>query len=120
MPVREGLRAVAGRSDSRSRGVVARQFLLALGVLGGIWVAGWLIGLVLVRVPTVALAMNTLPALGGHPSTMVKVASLFLALATLAAVLGTVEIAGTVRRWAMRRSSQPVPDHPTQLTRDAA
>lgn len=120
MPFREGYRALAGRSDARSRGVVARQFAMALGVLGGIWAAGWLIGLLLVRVPAVAVAMNALPVLGGHPSTVVKVASFFLALGTLAAVLGTVEVVGTVRRWAARRPSEPVPDDPADLTRDAA
>ena len=70
--------------------------------------------------PAVAVAMNALPALGEHPSTVVKTASFLLAFATLAAVLGTVEIVGTVRHWVARRSSQPVPDHPAGLTRDAA
>jgi hypothetical protein len=121
MPFREGYRALAGRSDSRSRGVVVRQFFMALGVLGGIWVAGWLIGFVLIRVPAVAVALNALPALGAHPSTILKTASFFLAFATLATVLGTVEIVGTVRRWAARRPSVPVPDDdPARLTRDAA
>jgi hypothetical protein len=120
MPFHEGYRALAGRSNARSRGVVARQFLLALGVLGGIWIAGWLIGLLLIRVPAVAVAMNALPGLAGHTSTVLKTASFFLAFATLGAVLGAVEIAGTVRRWTSRRVSEPVPDDPAGLTRNAA
>lgn len=120
MPFREGYRVLAGRSNPQSRRVVARQVVLALGVLGGIWVAGWLIGLLLLRVPAVAVAMRTLPVLSGHSSNVVKTASFFLAFATLAAVLGTVEVVGTVRRWAAQHPSQPIPDNPAGLTRDAA
>lgn len=120
MPFREGRRMLSGRSNPRTRAVVVRQFLLALGVLGGIWLAGWLIGLLLLRVPAVVMAMQNLPVIAGHSANIVKTASFVLAVATLAAVLGTVEVVGTVRRWAARHPSQPVPDDPAGLTRDAA
>ncbi len=120
MPFREAYRAAGGRSDRRSRGVVVRQTVIALGVLGGIWLAGWLIGLLLLRVPAVATAINAVPALTGHSANILKTASFLLAFATLGGVLGAVEIAGTVRRWMVHRPVEPVPNDPARLTRDAA
>ncbi len=121
MPFREAYRAAVGRSDVRSRGLVVRQSGIALGVLGGIWLAGWVIGLVLTGIPAVAAAMNTVPAFAGHTTNILRSATFLLAFATLGAVLGAVEIAGTVRRWMAHRSIEPVPDDdPASLTRDAA
>ncbi len=120
MPFREAYRATVGQSDARTRGVVARQTAIALGVLGGIWLAGWLIGLVLSEVPLVAAAMNAVPVFAGRASNVLKVASFSLAFVTLGIVLGAVEIAGVVRRLWAHRPIEPVPVDPAQLTRDAA
>ncbi len=106
MPVREAYLAAAGRSSRRSRRVVLRLSLLAGGVLGGIWLAGWLIGLVLTHVPAVAAAVNAVPGLTGRSGNILKVATFGLAFATLAAVLGIVEILGAVMR---RRGPRTLP-----------
>lgn len=120
MPFREAHRATTGRSDRRSRGVVLRQSLIALGVLGGIWLAGWLIGLLLSQVPAVAEAINAVPGLTGRSGNILKVASVFLALGTLAAVLGTVEILGAVRHWRAPRVVQPTSRNDSHIARPAA
>lgn len=120
MPFREAYRAATGQSTRRSRGVVLRQSLIALGVLGGIWLAGWLIGLVLSQVPQVAAAINAVPGLTGRSGNILKTATFFLAFATLAAVLGAVEILGWVRRWRSPRSAQPTPTGDRQVARTAA
>lgn len=120
MPFREAYRAATGKSTPRSRGVVLRQSLIALGVLGGIWLAGWLIGLVLSQVPLVAAAVNAAPGLAGRSGNILRIASFFLAFATLAAVLGAVEILGAVRRWRAARSIQPTPTDDRQIARTAA
>lgn len=49
MPLYETARILRGRSDTRW-GVVAMQFGLAVGIFGGMWLTGWLLGLVLIDV----------------------------------------------------------------------
>ncbi|HLB36845.1 MAG TPA: hypothetical protein VJL31_09775 [Gemmatimonadales bacterium] len=120
MPLREAYRVKAGTSTRRSRTVVCRQGLMALGVLGGIWLAGWLIGLMLSHVPAVAAALNAVPGLAGRSGNMLKVASVFLALGTLAAIVGAVEILGAVRRWRSPRTAQPASRNPSHIARPAA
>jgi len=120
MPLHEAYRATAGKSDRRSRGLVLRQSLIALGVLGGIWLAGWLIGLTLSHVPAVAAAINAVPGLAGRSGNFLKVASFFLAFASLAAVLGAVEILGAARRWGAPRTVQPSPRKDPPIARPAA
>ena len=120
MPFREVYRAAAGKSNPQSRSVVFRQSLIALGVLGGIWLTGWLIGLLLTHVPAVTAAINAVPGFAGRSSNVLKIASFFLAFATLAAVLGAVEILGAVRRWRAPRTVQPTPRDDRHLDRDAA
>jgi hypothetical protein len=100
--------------------MVFRQSLIALGVLGGIWLAGWLLGLVLTNVPGVATVLNAVPGLAGRSGNMVKIASFIVAFATLAAVLGAVEILGAARRWRGPRSAQPGSPHPSRIARPAA
>ena len=119
MPFREAYRVTTGKSDRRSRAVVFRQSLIALGVLGGIWFAGWLIGLVL-TVPGVAATINAVPSLAGRSGNVVKIASFILAFATLAAVLGAVEILGAARRWRAPRSARPTSQNPSHIERPAA
>ncbi len=119
MPFREAYRAATGRSDARSRDLVVRQTLIALGVLGGIWLAGWLIGLVLSHVPVVAAAINAVPSLAGRSSNLLKITSFVLAFATLIAVVGAVEILGAVRRWRAPRAVPPADDE-RRIARPAA
>lgn len=120
MPFREAYRAAAGKSNPRSRRVVLRQSLIALGVLAGIWLAGWLIGLLLGHVPVVAGAINAVPGYAGRSSNILKTASFVLAFATLAAVVGAVEILGAVRRWRAPRTVQPAAGDDCHADRDAA
>lgn len=120
MPVRETCRALTGKSDVRSRSLVARQTLIALGVLGGIWLAGWLLGLMLTRVPAVTAVLNAAPALAGRSSNLLKITSLVLGLATLITVVGGVEILGAVRRWKPPREARPPAGEDRGLARPAA
>lgn len=120
MPFREAFRAVAGRSDARSRSLVLRQTLIALGVLGGIWLAGWLIGLVLIQVPAVAAAIRTVPGFAGQSSNILKVSTFVVAVSTLIFVVGAVEVLGAVRRWTAPRRVRPPATDDSRIARPAA
>jgi hypothetical protein len=120
MPFREAYRAATGRSDARSRDLVMRQTLIALGVLGGIWLAGWLIGMVLSQAPAVVSAINASPDVVGRSPNILKVASLVIAFATLITVVGTVEVVGLVRRWRAPRALRPSAQSGRPIARPAA
>jgi hypothetical protein len=74
----------------------------------------------LTNAPGVATVLNAVPGLAGRSGNMVKIASFILAFATLAAVLGAVEILGAVRRWRIPRAAQPTSQNPSHIARPAA
>ena len=82
--------------------VVLRQFVLALGVLVGIWLTGWVLGLVLVPLagPASGAARS---AAAARQENVLQGKALLATSATLAAVLLAVQIARlVVRRFASR------------------
>jgi hypothetical protein len=92
------IRALRGRwRAEREDGVreVRRQVLMAMAILGGIWLTGWLLGFVLVRagVLTVPAVSATLRRLPGASHNVLKVAMVLGGFLTLAAVLFAVEAA---------------------------
>ena len=120
MPFREAYRAVRGKSDARSRRLVAYQTLMALGVVAGIWVTGWLLGLEISSAPAVAAAVHGAHhVVVAHASNVVRLMAFFIAFATLALVLGAVQVARVVNAWRLRIRREP--DIPGRwLERDAA
>ena len=119
MPFREAYRAVRGKSDARSRRLVGYQTLMALGVVAGIWVTGWLLGLMISWAPAVSAAVHGAGPVATHASNVVRVMAFFIAFATLGLVLGAVQVARVVnacRVRVRRESNAPGP----WLERDAA
>ena len=86
MPLREAYRRVRGRAAGNRR-VVAAQLAIAGGILGAMWVTGRLLGLALAAARPIARLGTSLP-----PSNVLRIASITLALGTLASVLVGVEL----------------------------
>lgn len=119
MPFREAYRAVLRKSDARSRRLVAYQALLSVGVVAGIWVAGWLLGLMISWAPTVAVAVHGARHVVRHAANVVRVMAFLIAFATLAFVLGVVQVARLVNACRLRIRQEPGARRPW-LERDAA
>jgi fucose permease len=119
MPFREAYRAVRGKSDARSRRLVAYQTLMALGVVGGIWVTGWLLGLMISWAPAAAATLHGTSNAVTHASNVVRVMAFFIAFATLAVVLAAVQVARVVNACWVRIRHTPGAAGPW-LERDAA
>lgn len=120
MPFREGYRALWRASDRRSRRLVTRQAGITLGVLVGIWATGWLLGLVLSHAPAFVAMATGGHAPSGRAANVLRIASLSLAFATLAAVLGAVEVARLGRAWGADRDQPQRDPSPSRAERDAA
>ncbi len=119
MPFREAYRAVRGKSDARSRRLVAYQTLMALGVVAGIWATGWLLGLMINWAPTAAAAAHGAGHVATHASNVVRLMAFFVAFATLAFVLAAVQVARVVNACRVRVRREPAARGPW-LERDAA
>lgn len=86
MPLREAYLRLRKRSGGDWR-TVTMQFAIAGAILGGIWVTGWLLGLVLAAARPLASSGAMLP-----PPNVLRYATLALAFGTLAGVLAGVEV----------------------------
>jgi fucose permease len=107
MPFRETYRALRGKSDRRSRRLVAYQTVMALGVVAGIWVTGWLLGLIISWAPAVAAAVHGTSHVATHASNVVRAMAFFIGFATLALVLVAVQVARVVNACRVRIRHQP-------------
>src|SRR5438128_10609366 len=88
MPFREAYRRVRGRSPGGGNWrAVAAQLAIASGILGAMWVTGWLLGLALAAARPITALGTSLP-----PGNVLRTASVALALGTLAGVLAGVEL----------------------------
>ena len=98
LPVRSVWRRVRGRPDPVSLRQLAQSLTMALGIIAGLWVAGWLLAFVvpqdmLVRTPAAG------PVGGGLTArTVIPAATIAAGVATLALVLVSVEVARLVLR----------------------
>ncbi|HXJ29724.1 MAG TPA: tetratricopeptide repeat protein [Gemmatimonadales bacterium] len=111
LPLREGYRRVwKGVATARWR-VIALQQLLAAGILGGMWTTGWLLGVLVGTARTHILAG---PATVSH--NVWRTATFAISLATLIAVVCTVELMGLwVRRRARRAAQLESATQPTPI-----
>ena len=89
-PVWETVRALRDDGSPRRWGLVLRHFLLATSILCGIWLTGWLIGLVLTS-PSVVGQHGGAPVDPAYTQMIGRRMALF-ALTTLAVVLVAVEV----------------------------
>ncbi len=102
MPLREAYRRVRGRSPGRGNWrVVAAQLAIAGGILAAMWVTGWLLGHALAAARPIAGLGTSLPS-----GNVLRIASVALALGTLAGVLAGVEL---LRLWVHRGRRSPLP-----------
>jgi tetratricopeptide (TPR) repeat protein len=110
LPLREGYRRVRKHAAGARWRVIALQQLLAAGILGGMWTTGWLLG---VLVGTARPHLVAGPATVSH--NVWRTATFALSLATLVAVVCTVELMGLWVRQRARRAvrleagTQPTP-----------
>jgi hypothetical protein len=119
MPFREAYRAVQGKSDARSRRLVAYQTVMALGVVAGIWATGWLLGVIISWAPAMAAAVHGTSPVAAHASNVVRAMAFFIGFATLAFVLAAVQVARVVNACRVRIRHEPAARGPW-LERDAA
>ncbi len=112
MPLREAYRRVRGRSPGGGNWrVVAAQLAIAGGILGAMWVTGWLLGLALAAARPITALGTSLP-----PGNVLRTASVALALGTLAGVLAGVEL---LRLWVHRDRRPSLPEKATPRQRVA-
>lgn len=100
MPLREAYRHVRGRARGDWR-VVAAQLAIAGGILGAMWLTGLLLGHALAAARPLTRLGTSLPS-----GNVLRIASIALALGTLAGVLGGVEL---LRLWVHRGTRSPLP-----------
>ncbi len=93
------------RSAQRRRSGTFRCWILALGVLAGIFVTGWLLGFVLRPETNAQVTVGTMVVLSPHHTeNVVRWASLFASVLLLATVLQAVQIARLVLNWKRKKS----------------
>lgn len=100
LPVRSAWRRLRGRPDPVTLRQLVHSLTMALGIIGGLWLAGWLLGFVvpaeMLRPPAAGVAGGGLAA-----RTVLPAATFVAGVATLSLVLVVVEVA----RLVVRRSS---------------
>lgn len=92
--VAAGLRPAVARK-TRSWRLIWTQFAIASAIIAGLWVTGWVIAAFLVSHPT-ALGHAQTTAIGKKLPNVLRTAAVLVSLATLGAVLLTVQIARLV------------------------
>ena len=101
-PFRYAWRRATGRAVRGTPRDVVILAAIALGVVGGIWLAGWFLGFAL-AMPSVATRLaGGLPGIPTQVASVLRVAAIVAGLATLGLVLGSVELL----RLASRRTRQ--------------
>ena len=102
LPARSLLRRVRGQDDPVTWRHQVHSVLIAVGIIGGLWLSGWLLGLI---VPDEMLARvaGGERATSGVARNAIRVATLAMAVGTLAFVLVAVEVAHHVQRVAALR-----------------
>lgn len=113
LPFRSLWRRARGRSDSMSWRHHAHNVAMAAGIIAGLWVAGWLLGLV---VPDEMLRRGVTSGFrsgGTSMRTVIPAATFATAIGTLAAVLAAVEVAHHLsRRACATRHARPARRRP--------
>jgi hypothetical protein len=106
-PAWEGCRALARRERRvHPPWFVARLAVLALLMLGGIVVVGWLLGLLLTSPSLLGQGANAPAAAGAAPQFIAR-AAVLLTVGTLVAVLAGVEVLRLALRLQSRRAATP-------------
>ena len=107
LPFRHAWRLLRGQPTDVAARDIVRAVLIARGILAGIWVAGWVLGIVMVHVPAASGGGWRAPNQPGVARNAVRFAMLLAGFATLTVVLGAVEIARLVTRRATVAAMPP-------------
>ena len=92
--VAAGLRSAASRRSPPWR-LIWKQFAIALTIIGGLWVTGWILAAILVAHPT-ALGNAQTSAIGKKLPNVLRAGAVLVSVGTLAVVLLSVQIARLV------------------------
>jgi hypothetical protein len=91
LPVRSAWRRLSGQSDPVPSRHQFHSVAIALGIIGGLWVTGWLLGFVVPDEMAAVAASGT--SLAGTTRMVMPVATFAVGVGTLVAVLAAVEVA---------------------------
>ena len=94
LPVRSLWRRLRGRPDAVPLRQQLHSALIALGIIGGLWVAGWVLAFI---VPDDMVPQNAFSGTGGPAHTVIPFATFFVAVGTLVLVLVMVELARLIQ-----------------------
>jgi|SRR5688572_13749477 len=96
LPLRSLWRRARGLPDTVSLRQQLHSLLMAFGIIGGLWVSGWVLAFI---VPDDMLPQNALSRSGGASSanTVIPVATFLVAVGTLVLVLVMVEMARLIQ-----------------------
>lgn len=107
-PFRLAWRRATGRPGSGTARDVLEVAFIALGVVGGIWFAGWLLGVIASYSGALSsLSPRVLVGGSAHAANILRIASVIAGIATLALVLGAVELARVVVRGRRQLEAPP-------------
>jgi hypothetical protein len=95
MPVVEAARAVARREATQWR-VVGRQLVVAIGIIAGIWWAGWILALMVGGSPLLLAAIQGGGLDGRFAPNVLRTATLAVSLSTLGILILSVWVASLV------------------------
>jgi hypothetical protein len=103
LPVRSIVRRLRGRPDAVNGRGQAHLVLMAIAIMGSLWLAGWLLAFV---VPERMLASSSVAATAAASRTVIPLATFGIGAGTLAMVLIAVEIAHYVHALKGERSTR--------------
>ena len=106
MPFHELYKTLRNKSQPQRVRLILIQSGIALGILAGIWLAGWLLGELVVKINAWLALKQGMPA--PAPVTLpnvIKVTLVFLTIGLLAVVVGGVHILKLVMRYRKPRHS---------------
>ena len=103
LPVRSLVRHLRGRPDTMTWRGQAYLVLLAIGIIGSLWLAGWLLAFV---VPDQMLAASSKVASTVTSRTVLPLVTFGIGMGTLAMVLIAVEVAHHLRAAKVERSTR--------------
>lgn len=92
MPVRELVRAVRGERPARWR-IVRKQTSIAAGILGALWLTGWMLGTLIAASRAALAATGGATTLSHGAHNVLRVSALVVSLSTLLVVLASVQVA---------------------------
>jgi len=100
LPLRSLVKRLRGQQDGVPWRDQAHSLAIAVGIIGALWMAGWLLSLV---VPDESLTRGVMPDGAVPARSVLSVATLAVGIGTLLLVLLAVEVARVVHVWSSVR-----------------